>query len=140
LKRIAVALWWTCGEQGHQAGRARLWITLDEIEAGKGWLPLVATVSAVPGVHSVTANAQRGSEIQTRSSQADESVWSAAAGALVGAAPGAAAHHGKDAAFGAAVGAATAFMASSALGQELALEKDTKIEPTLDRPLPLGRR
>jgi len=127
-------------EQGHQTGRARLWLTLDEIETRKGWVPLVAVVSAVPGVHSVKVDTQREGEIQTRSSQAQEEATATAAGALVGAVPGAAAHNGKDAAFGAAVGAVTAYMATSGLGQELTLDKDTKIELTLDRPLPLGRR
>jgi hypothetical protein len=127
-------------EQGHQTGRARLWLTLDEIETKKGWVPLVATVSEVPGVHSVKVDAQREGEIQSRSSEAGESAWAAAAGALVGAAPGATARNGKGAAFGAAVGAATALMASSALGQEFTLDRGTKIELTLDRPLLLGKR
>ena len=127
-------------EQGQQTGRARLWLTLDEIEIRKGWVPLVAVVSAVPGVHSVKVDYQREGEIQMRSSRAQEAASAAAAGALVGAVPGAAAHNGKDAAFGAAVGALTAYMATSGLGQELTLDKDTKIELTLDRPLPLGRR
>jgi outer membrane lipoprotein SlyB len=62
----------------------------------------------------------------------------AAAGAFVGAAPGVAAHNGKEAALGAAAGAVTAFMLSSGLGQELTLDKNTKLELTLDHPLNLN--
>jgi hypothetical protein len=40
---------------------------------------------------------------------------------------------------GAAAGAAAAFMASSGLGQELSLSKDTKLEIILDRPLYINR-
>jgi hypothetical protein len=50
-----------------------------------------------------------------------------------------AAHNGKDAATGAAAGAATAFMVASGLGQELILSKDIKLEIILERPIYIGR-
>jgi hypothetical protein len=40
---------------------------------------------------------------------------------------------------GAAAGAVTAFMLSSGLGQELTLDKNTKLELSLDHPLYVGR-
>ena len=127
-------------EQAHQAGRARMWLTFDEIETERGWVPLVAVVSDIPGVHSVKVQYNKEGEIETRSSGSQDEATATAAGALVGAAPGIAARNEKDAAFGAAVGAATAFMTSSGLGKELTLDQNTKIELTLDRPLNLGRR
>jgi hypothetical protein len=127
-------------EQAHQTGRARMWITFDEIETERGWVPFVADVSAIPGVHSVKVDSKREGEITTRSNQTQDEAMATAAGALVGGAPGVAAKNTKDAAFGAATGAATAFMASSGLGQDFVLDKDTKMELTLDWPLALGRK
>jgi len=40
---------------------------------------------------------------------------------------------------GAAMGAATAFMATSGLGQELKLEPNMKLELALERPLYFGK-
>ena len=125
-------------EQAHQAGRARMWLAFDDIATPRGWLPLVAVVSDVPGVHSVRAVYEREGEIENRTNQHREEAEAAAAGALVGAAPGVAEHNKKGAAIGAAVGAVTAFMISSSLGQELTLQKDTKLELVLDHPLYLA--
>jgi hypothetical protein len=127
-------------EQGHQTGRARLWLTFDDIQIRGGWAPIVAIVSDIPGVHSVKVSRDREGEIEARSSKGQDQATAAAAGAFVGAMPGAVAHNGKDAAFGAAVGAATAFMLTSGLGQEITLDKNTKLELTLDRPLFLDRK
>jgi len=127
-------------ERAHQTGRARMWITIDEIETKDGRVPLVAVVSDVPGVHSVKVNYNREGMIETRSSRGEDEAMAVAAGAFVGAMPGAAAHNEKDAAYGAAIGAATAFMATSGLGSELTLDKNTKIELALERPLTLRHR
>jgi hypothetical protein len=126
-------------EQAHQSGRARLWLTFDDVRTPEGWLPLVAIVSDVPGVHSVRVVYEREGAIENRTSKHQEQAEAALAGAFVGAASGVAAHNAKDAAFGAAAGAATAFMLSSGLGQELTLEKNTKLELILDHPLYLRR-
>jgi hypothetical protein len=127
-------------EQGHQTGRARLWLTFDDIQTRTGWVPIVAIVSDIPGVHSIKVSRDREGEIEARSSKGQDQATAAAAGALVGAMPGAVAHNGKDAAFGAAVGAATAFMMTSGLGQEITLDKNMKLELTLDRPLYIERK
>jgi hypothetical protein len=122
-------------EPAHQAGRARMWLTFDDIHMRAGWMPLVATVSDVPGVHSVRVVYEREGEIENRTNKHEEEAEAAAAGAFVGAAAGVAAGNKKDAAIGAATGAVTAFMLSSGLGQELTLEKDTKLELVLGRAL-----
>ena len=115
--------------------RARVWLTFDEILTPKGWIPIVAVVTDVPGVHSVRVAYDREGAIETRSSKGQQEAEAAAAGAFVGAAPGVAAHDAKSAALGAAAGAATAFMVTSGLGQELTLDKGTKLEVTLERSL-----
>jgi hypothetical protein len=125
-------------ERANQAGRARIWLAFDDIATPHGWLPLVATVDDVPGVHSVRAVYEREGEIENRADRRREDMEAAAAGALVGAAPGVAGHSGKGAAIGAATGAVTAFMIASELGQELTLPRNTKLELVLDHPLYLA--
>jgi hypothetical protein len=115
-----------------------MWLTFDEISTPKGWIPIVAVVSDVPGVHSVRVAYDREGEIETRSSRSQQEAEAAAAGAFVGAAPGVAAHDAKGAALGAAAGAATAFMVTSGLGQELTLDKGMKLELTLERSILLN--
>jgi hypothetical protein len=122
-----------------KTGRARMWLTFDDIKTPDGWMPLIAMVDDVPGVHSIRVDYDREGEIEVTSSKRKDAVEAAAAGALVGAAAGVASHNEKDAAMGAAVAAATAFMVTSGLGQELTLPKDTKIEIILERSLYFGR-
>lgn len=126
-------------EAARKTGRARLWLTFDEIRTPAGWMPLVADLVDIPGVHSLKVYEDREGEIAARTSKHQQEAEAAAAGAFVGAAGGVAAHNGKDAAMGAAAGAASAFMASSGLGQELTIAKDTKLEIILDRPIYIGR-
>lgn len=127
-------------EPGSATGRARIWLSFDEIETRGGWKPLVADVTEVPGEHSVKSGEIKEGEIQARTSASDRDLQAAAAGAALGAAAGAAAKNGKAAAIGAATGALTAFLVSSGLGQELELAKGTKLELELERPLYLARR
>jgi hypothetical protein len=126
-------------DAGQKTGRARMWLTFDDVSTPNGRIPLVADVFDVPGVHSVKVDYNREGEIMARNSNRKQQAEAAAAGAFVGAGPGVVAHSGRDAAIGAAAGAATAFMVASGLGQELTLGKDTKLELILDRPLYLGR-
>lgn len=125
-------------EQAHQVGRARMWLAFDDISTPRGWLPIVAVVSDAPGVHSVRAVYEREGEIENTTRKRQDQAEAAAAGALVGAAPGVAEHSGKGAAIGAATGALSAFMISSALGEEVTLQKDTKLELVLNHPLYLA--
>lgn len=127
-------------ESAHQVGRARMWLTFDDIRSlSGGWVPLVADLADLPGVHSVRVDYDREGEIEATTSKRQAQAEAAAAGALAGAAGGVAAHSGKDAAIAAATGAATAFMVASGLGQEFTLIKSTKLELILERPLYAGR-
>jgi len=126
-------------EAAHKTGRARMWLTFDDIRTPDGRIPLIAMVSDVPGVHSIRVDYNREGEIEASSSKRQEALEAAAAGAFVGAAAGVAAHNEKDAAMGAAAAAAAAFMVASGLGQEVTLDKGTKIELIIERSLYFGR-
>ena len=122
-------------EPGGLTGRARLWLTFDDIDTRHGRLPIVAEVSSVPGDFSVRPGETKEGEIEARTSKGTRDLEAAAAGAAMGAAAGASAHGGKGAAVGAATGGIAGFVASSGIGQELDLPKGTKLDLVLDRPL-----
>src|SRR5579863_7589035 len=122
-------------EPGGLTGRARLWLTFDDIDTRRGTLPIVAEVSSVPGEYSVRQGESKEGEIEARTSKGTQVVEATAAGAAMGSAAGVAAHNGKAAAIGAAAGGVAGFLASSGIGQELDLPKGTKLELVLDRPL-----
>ena len=121
-----------------KVGRARLWLTFDEIHAPTGWIPLVADLIDAPGVHSIRVLYDREGEIRATNSKQEDAVFAAAETAFVGAEPGIAKRDKQDAAMGAAISAATAFMMTSGLGQELTLPQNMKLELALERPLHLG--
>ncbi len=125
-------------EEAHKTGRARLWLTFDDVKTAAGWAPIVAVVDDVPGVHSIRVDEQREGEIETQADPRKDAEAAAAAGAFVGAATGVASRDAKDAATGAAIGAVTAYMVASGLGQEVTLDKTTKLELMLERDLPLS--
>ncbi|MFZ3214865.1 MAG: hypothetical protein WA192_02290 [Candidatus Acidiferrales bacterium] len=122
-----------------KVGRARLWLTFDDIRTSSGWSPLVAELIDAPGVHSIRVLYDREGEIQATSSKQEDAAFAAAEAAFVGAEPGFAARNKKDAAMGAAISAATAFMITSGLGQELTLPQNMKLELVLERPLYFSR-
>lgn len=126
-------------QAAHRTGRARMWLTFDDLKVPGGRAPLVAAIDDVPGVQSVRVNFAREGDIEGNSEPRKAAYGAAAAGALAGAAPGVESHNKKDAATGAAMGAVTAFMVTSGLGEELTLEKGTKLEITLERPLYLAQ-
>jgi len=115
-------------------GRARIWLTFDDIDTHHGRLPLVAEVSSVPGDFGVKQGESKEGEIEARTSKGTRDLEAAGAGAAIGAAVGAT-HGGKGAAAGAALGGVAGFVASSGFGQELDLPKGTKLDLVLDRPL-----
>jgi len=123
----------------NKAGRARLWLAFDDIRTPSGWIPLVAMVDDAPGLHSIRVDYNREGEIEMSADKRQESLEAAAAAALVGAAPGVLKRDKRDAAIGAAMGAVTAYMAAASLGQELTIEKNTKLELILERSLFFGR-
>jgi hypothetical protein len=100
----------------------------------------VAVVDDVPGVHSIRVNQQREGDIEAQSDPRKDAEAAAAAGAFVGAATGVASRNAKDAATGAAIGAVTAYMVVSGIGQEITIEKTTKLELTLERDLAVNNR
>jgi len=125
-------------EPGGVTGRARLWLTFDDIDTRHGRLPVIAQVSSVPGDFGVRPGESKEGEIETRTSKGTRNIEAAAAGAAIGAAAGAAAHGGEGAAIGAAAGGIAGFVASSGIGQELDLPKGTKLDLVLERPLYLN--
>ena len=126
-------------EPAEKTGRARLWLTFDDIQMRAGRKPLVAQLIDAPGIHSIRVVYEHEGEIVAGSSQRKHEEEAMAAGAFAGAAPGVVARNPKEAAIGAGIGALTAFMITSGWGQELTVEKDTKLELVLARPLPLRR-
>ncbi len=126
-------------EAAHRTGRARMWLTFDDLQVPGARAPLIAAIDDVPGVQSIRVNFAREGDIEGNAEPRRTAYEAAAAGALAGAAPGVAAHNKKDAATGAAVAAVTAFMVTSGLGEELTLEKGTKLEITLERSLYLAQ-
>ena len=121
-------------------GRARMWLTFDEIKTPAGKMPLVADVVSVPGEHSVKPGESQEGEIEARNTKGRRELEAAAAGAAIGAVVGASAKGGKGAGLGAAVGGAVAFLIASGIGQELDLPKGTKLELELGRPLYIARQ
>lgn len=127
-------------ESGGLTGRARLWLSFDEIKTPWGKEPLIADVASVPGEHSVKAGDSREGEIEARTSKGTRDLEAAAAGAAIGAVAGAVVKGGKGAGIGAAIGGAGGFLVASGYGQELELQKGTKLELELARPLYLARK
>jgi hypothetical protein len=117
------------------AGRAKLWLTFDEIHTRFGDLPIVAEVVSVPGDHSVKPGVSQEGLIEGRSSKQQDAAQAAAAGAAIGAVKGVKNKDKKEAAEGAALGALTAYLMESGRGHELNLPKGAKLELELERAL-----
>ncbi len=116
-------------------GRARLWLTFDEIHTNFGRLPIVAEVISVPGDHSVKNKPGQEGLIEGRSSTQEDAAQAAAAGAALGAVKGVKDKDKKEAAEGAALGAITAYLMETGRGHELDLPKGVKLELELERAL-----
>jgi len=117
------------------AGRAKMWLTFDEIHTKFGSLPIVAEVVSVPGDHSVKPAPRQEGLIEGRSSTQQDAAQAAAAGAAIGAVKGVKDKDKKEAAEGAALGALTAYLMESGRGHELNLPKGAKLELELERAL-----
>ena len=122
-------------EAAGNTGRARLWLTFDEIHTNFGRLPLVAEVVSVPGEHNVRTKPGQEGLIEGRSSSQQDAAQAAATGAALGAVKGVKDKDKKEAAEGAAMGALTAYLMEIGRGQELNLPKGTKLELELERAL-----
>src|SRR5437879_2072488 len=117
------------------AGRAKLWLTFDEIHTKFGSLPIVAEVVSVPGDHSLKPGIAKEGLIEGRASNQHDAAEAAAAGAAIGAVKGVKDKNKKEVAEGAALGALTAYLMESGRGHELNLPKGAKLELELERAL-----
>src|SRR5947209_3910280 len=119
---------------------AHLLLALDEIETRKGWVPLVGTVTGVPGDSSVKSTGNEG-EITRKGPDKRKVITDAAIGAGVGAVAGAAIGGSKGAAIGAAAGAGLGTGTGLLFkGSDVKLDKDTQLEVRLDRDLTVPSR
>jgi hypothetical protein len=116
-------------------GRAKLWLTFDEIQTRFGSLPIVAEVAGMPGDHSIKAGPLQEGVLEGRSSTQKDAAQAAAAGAAMGAVKGVKDKNKKEAAEGAAMGALEAYLMEAGRGQELDLPKGAKMELELERAL-----
>src|SRR5438128_12549755 len=122
-----------------QGLHARMLLSFDEIETDHGWMPLIATVTGVPGEHAVKQLGEEG-EIQRQGMSKRHAIEAVAVGAGLGAAAGAAAGGGRGAGIGAGAGAGLGALAGVLTGHDLRLAKGTKFEPRLDHPLQVPMR
>ncbi len=120
-------------------GRAKIWLTFDEIQTRFGKLPIVAEVATVPGDHSIKAGPLQEGVIEGHSSTQKDAAQAAAAGAAMGAVHGVKDKNKKEAAEGAAIGALEAYLMEAGRGQEIDLPKGAKLELELERALYLVR-
>jgi hypothetical protein len=118
------------------AGRAKIWLTFDEIHTKFATLPIVAEVVSVPGDHSVKMGTpQQEGLIQGRTSTQQAAAEAAAAGAAMGAVKGVRDKDKKEIAEGAAAAAIAAYLMESGRGHEIDLPKGAKLELELERAL-----
>jgi hypothetical protein len=123
-------------ESAGVAGRAKIWLTFDEIRTKFATLPIVAEVVSVPGDHSVkTGTAQQEGLIEGRTSTQQAAAEAAAAGAAMGAVRGVKDRDKKEVAEGAAAGALAAYLMEAGRGHEIDLPKGAKLELELERAL-----
>jgi hypothetical protein len=118
------------------AGRAKIWLTFDEIRTKFATLPIVAEVVSVPGDHSVkTGTAHQEGLIEGRTSTQQAAAEAAGAAAAMGAVKGVKDKDKKEAAEGAAAAALAAYLMESGRGHEIDLVKGAKLELELERAL-----
>ena len=119
--------------------RTRMILSFDEIETGRGWVPLIATVTGVPGEHGMRQIGQEGEigrQGMTKEQIAEAIVVGAGRAAVEGKKSGGNRGAVTAAGSGAAQGAVSAFES----GHDLILEKATALEIRLDRTLQVPSR
>jgi hypothetical protein len=126
-------------EPAGTTGRAKLWLTFDEIYTQFGNLPIVAEVAGMPGDHSIKSGPVQEGALEGRGSTQKDAAQAAAAGAAMGALKGVKDKDKKEAAESAALGALEAYLMEAGRGQELDLPKGAKLELELERALYLVR-
>ena len=119
--------------------RRRLLLSFDEIETSHGWVPLIATVTGVPGEHGLSQIGEEG-EIGRKGMSKEQIAEAVVVGAGEGAEQGARSGGKRGAATGAGSGAADGAMTAFESGHDLVLEKGTALEIRLDRNLTIPTR
>jgi hypothetical protein len=112
----------------------RLLLSFDEIQTQHGWVPLIATVTGVPGEHGLKQLGEEG-EIGRKGPDKEEIAEAVIIGAGEGAAEGSHSGRKHGAAAGAGSGAANSALSAFEAGHDLVLEKKTALEIRLDRNL-----
>ena len=112
----------------------RLLLSFDEIKTTHGWLPLIATVTGVPGEHGLKQIGEEG-EIGRKGMTKQEIAEAVVVGAGEGAAEGMHSGGKKGAAAGAGNGATNSAYTAFESGHDLVLDKGTALEIRLDRNL-----
>jgi hypothetical protein len=118
---------------------ARIMLAMDEIETRHGWVPLIATVTGVPGDPSIKSVGDEG-ELSKKGPDKKRVIENAAIGAAVGAVSGSVIGGHKGAAIGAAAGAGLGTGTSLLFrGSDMKLDKGTQLEVRLERDLTIPR-
>jgi len=112
----------------------RLLLSFDEIETAHGWLPLIATVTGVPGEHGLKQMGEEG-EIGRKGMTKEEIAEAVVIAAGEGAAEGMHSGGKKGAATGAGNAAANSAYTAFESGHDLVLDRGTALEIRLDRNL-----
>jgi hypothetical protein len=113
----------------------RILLSFDQIETRHGWVPLIATVTGVPGEHGVKTQAGPEGEIQGRGTTMARTVETTIAGAAIGAVAGGVTAGARGAAIGAAAGAGLGATAGILTDRDLKLQKNTVLEVRVDRQM-----
>jgi hypothetical protein len=116
--------------------RTRLLLSFDEIETAHGWVPLMATVTGVPGEHGLQPTGEEG-EIGRKAMTKEQIAEAVVVGAGEGAMQGAHSGGKRGATSGAGNGAANGAFDAYEAGHDLILDKGTALEIRLDRNLQL---
>jgi hypothetical protein len=119
--------------------RTRIILSFEELETSSGWVPLIATVTGVPGEHGLRQIGEEG-EIGRQGMTKEQIAEAVIVGAGEGAAQGAKSGGKRGAATGAGSGAAASAFSAFESGHELVLDKGTALEIRLDRNLGVASR
>jgi hypothetical protein len=119
--------------------RTRIILSFEEVETAHGWVPLIATVTGVPGEHGLRQIGE-GGEIGRQGMTKEQIAEAVIVGAGEGAAQGARSGGKRGAATGAGSGAAAGAFSAFESGHDLVLDKGTALEIRLDRNLGVPSR
>jgi hypothetical protein len=119
--------------------RTRIILSFEEIETAHRWVPLIATVTGVPGEHGLRQIGEEG-EIGRQGMTKEQIAEAIVVGAGEGAAQGEKTGGKRGAATGAGSGAAAGAVSAFEAGHDLVLDKGTALEIRLDRNLGVPSR